>query len=344
MKLTSTIKDFIQNYGYLCLLVLSLIIFFLDLYYLHGLPGLKLFETQTLSEVSALRNDIHMESPSWIIYLSGFNIRCFFPFLILLMYVQKRYILFVTCLLLGSFYAFGLLQKSYAVFLILPTLIYAVSTRKYLLSTLLTIVIAGIISIIIIGSSDKINDDLTSQTPDIELNQNKDKRPFIVRITLGMSIRIFVTPGEMVAKWFDNIPSNKPFLYGDGYPLLPRLKGTEYRDYNKELYPIIRPQYAERGLTGTVNTATFVREYSNFGWLGLVLSSFIVALFFTLQTNIFKGYFIANLALNMIFILMLSSTNLWTLLVSGGWFMIIILFAIFKDSFKTNLQNSNNEE
>jgi hypothetical protein len=244
--------------------------------------------------------------------------------------------------LIGAIYIFGFLQKSFIIFLVLPTLIYSLTQKKYLISLLLTTVMISTISIIIIGSSDKFNDD-PNKTKLEQLEQVNDDRPYALRIVLGMSIRIFVTPGEMVSEWFDNVPSKKPFLYGDGYPVIPTLKGTEYHDYNQELYPIIRPQYAERGFEGSVNCATFMREYSNFGVAGLFLSSLIVALLFTVISLLFKNNMALNLSLNMMFILMLSSTNLLTLLLSGGWFLTIVLFVIFKDNFAQHIQNNHND-
>lgn len=333
----------IKKHGHLMLAGLCIAIGILDLIYLNGLPGLKLFSTQTTTEVVQLRGEIHAHSPKWMIYLSGFNIRCFFPFLILLLFVSRNTTLFIIFIFLGSFYAFGLLQKSFIIFLLLPTLIYALTKKKFITATLLTLLMALTISIVIIGSSDKVNTELQTQVY-TEEELKLDERPFIVRIALGMSKRIFVTPGEMVAEWFNTIPSKKPFLFGDGYPLIPRLKGTEYRDYNHELYPIIRPKYAERGFEGSVNCATFMREYSNFGYIGLILSSLILSLFFAILNILFKNNLSLNLSINMMFILMLSSTNLWTLLLSGGWFMTIILFAIFKDSFNLNVQSTSNDK
>jgi hypothetical protein len=337
-----SLKDFIHKYGHFILAGMCLFIVVLDLIYLNGLPGLKLFNTQTTTQVINLRNDIHSDSPSWMVYLSGFNIRCFFPFLLLVLFIGKRKYLFTFCLIIGAIYIFGFLQKSFIIFLLLPTIIYAVTQRKFLVSLLLIAVMIATISVIIIGSSDKVNDDPNKNKTE-QIEKVSDDRPFALRIALGMSIRIFITPGEMVAAWFDNVPKNKHFLYGDGYPIIPRLKGTEYHDYNQELYPIIRPKYAERGFEGSVNCATFMREYSNFGSLGLVLSSFLLAFFFTAIRVIFKNAMGLNLALNMMFILMLSSTNLLTLLLSGGWFMTLMLFIIFKDSFALNKLKTSND-
>ena len=79
----------------------------------------------------------------------------------------------------------------------------------------------------------------------------------------------------MVSQWFQKIPKNKPFLHENGYGFICKIKGIKHVEYSKVLYPIIRPKYAARGLKGSVNTASFMYEYSNFGNTGLVLISFI---------------------------------------------------------------------
>ncbi|MCB9189682.1 MAG: hypothetical protein H6599_10435 [Flavobacteriales bacterium] len=150
---------------------------------------------------------------------------------------------------------------------------------------------------------------------------------------------MFFVPGEMVGLWFDFIPSEKPYFYGDGYPILPTLKGHEYVDYNKELYPLIRPKYAERGLHGSVNVATFVREYANFGYPGLILSSLFLAVFLYFLEKLFADSLTILISMNLIYLLLLSSSNLFTILFSGGWLVLISLYFIFKSTLLKSVQS-----
>ena len=77
-----------------------------------------------------------------------------------------------------------------------------------------------------------------------------------------------------------------------------------------------------------------MREYSNFGIIGLIISGFITALFFLFIEFIYKDSEIKiKLALNLFLVFLLSSGSLSTLLLSGGWFFLIVLFIVFKKEF-----------
>jgi hypothetical protein len=107
----------------------------------------------------------------------------------------------------------------------------------------------------------------------------------------------------------------------------------KYIDYSKELYPILKPNYAKKGLSGTVNVASFVREYSNFGYLGLFLGGAIIALVLVFIDKIFLGYENFYYSINLFPIFLFSSSSILTILFSGGWFVFILLFFIFCKSY-----------
>ncbi|MCB9189683.1 MAG: hypothetical protein H6599_10440 [Flavobacteriales bacterium] len=114
------------------LICLALLIFLADLIALKGLPGLHLFSTTTVEQTTSLRQDIHLNSPKILVYLSGFNIRGFFPFLIMYFLIRRQSIAFTVFAILGAFYAFGFLQKSLIIFMFLPSIVVAIHQRKYL--------------------------------------------------------------------------------------------------------------------------------------------------------------------------------------------------------------------
>ena len=80
----------------------------------------------------------------------------------------------------------------------------------------------------------------------------------------GLEDRVLIIPGEVVSEWFDLIPNKRPFLMGDGYPILAKIKGTEYIDYSRVLYDVLYPDYAAKNFKGSLNVASFVNDYSNF--------------------------------------------------------------------------------
>lgn len=163
-----------------------------------------------------------------------------------------------------------------------------------------------------------------------EVIENADKTPSKLSVLIyGLQRRIMITPGKIVSAWFEHIPKDKPFLYGEGYRIIAKIKGKEHRSYASELYPLVNPKYAKQGFKGTVNTASFMYEYANFGTWGLVLSGFILAFIFVFIEQFFVDDLILKLSLNLYPLLFLTSTAITTLMFSGGWSFVIVFYYIF---------------
>ncbi len=302
-------------------------IFILDMVILKGPPGMKVFDLTYLSEMTELRGNIHSKSPTIVVYLSAINLKAFIPFAILHFLIKRKRIIVISLLALATFYGFAMMQKSFILSMLVPGLIYVIYQRQYYYIGAMILSIATVLVATTLVSVNLENDTMPADKTVV------DNRPKALRIVIGLSNRIFIVPGEIVSKWFDHVPKDKPYLNGDGYPIIAKIKGTKFVNYSKELYPLIRPDYVKRGLKGTVNVATFVREYANFGYPGLVLSGFILALIFYLIQSIFAKDGLLFACINLFPILLLSSLSVLTILLSGGWAMLIILYLSFKDQY-----------
>ena len=173
----------------------------------------------------------------------------------------------------------------------------------------------------------------TEESKKTASNQNND--PAAVKAVESIFKRVIVVPGKMVSEWFRIIPKEKPFLRGNGYKLGSKINREPFHDYSKELHPLVFPEYGKQGIEGTVNVAHFMREYSNFGAIGLVISGFVTALFFILLNQVFLNVSLVNkLAFNSFPIFLMSSGSLTTILLTGGWFFTIVLFFILKSFFE----------
>lgn len=292
---------------------------------LGGSPALEALSIFTTEDVSALRASITENASTLTNYLSSINLRGILPFLIIYFLIKKDKKFYYLILILGVFYSFSLMQKSYIVTVLLPTLIYCCMKLKWGYIFKHTIIIgATIISLVYIASP----------TPSKQIKQNETSLTFrsdvpLLNVLYGIQKRMFEVPGEIVSKWFDNIPKNKPFLKGRGYNFLTVFTGEKHVNYSTELYPIIRPNYAEQGYTGTVNTASFMYDYANFGKKGLILAGFIIALFIIIIELIYTQNMAIKLSLNLFHITLLSSAAITTLAFSGGWMFLIILYLLF---------------
>ena len=339
-NLSSNLKslDFTVAKSWLTYLYIScLLLVSVDLVYMGELPGFKAFNIDNAETIRALRQSIHENAPKWLIYLSGFNLKALIPFALLSSLITKNKTWYFILLIIGVVYAFGMMQKSFVFSVLFPCMIFSFLQKKwgYLIKYVFIILFCTF------GTTA-----LASKAPAPSPNQEKVEQPALplwLRIPIGIADRTIIRPGEVMGKWFEVIPKDKPYLYGDGYKIIAKIKGNEFHTYTTELYPILYPKYHERGLTGSVNCASFVREYSNFGYLGLVLGGILVG-FVVFITHIYFGEDrILSISLNIFPLLMVSSKSLMTILFSGGWGLTLLLLVLFKKPLSTQIQGNNHE-
>ena len=334
-----------------------LITFIIHHIYLGGIPILDAMHVNNNTESAQLRRSITSEAPRILNYIVSFNLRAFIPFMILLFFIKKKKGLYLLLILLGSFYSFSLMQKSYVVCIMSPVFLYAIFEKKYL-HTLLHLFLIGLViygQFIVANPRANIEanpipteeilqenkngfnaqDSLLNSTPEVIAEEPtiedkfKPSSKVFSGLYHGLVYRLAMVPGKTASQWFDIVPAQKPFLYGDGYRWLAAIKGNTYHNYFLELYPIMYPRYAARGLKGSVNTASFVVDYSNFGKLGLILAGIILALFLTIVEALFWDDFKLKFSLNLYPVLIISSTMLTTTLLTGGWGFLLAMYFIF---------------
>ena len=315
------------------LIILSLAIAGIHLIIMGGSPAFESLDMLKTSEVNMHRKEIGIRANSIWRYLSSMNIKAFLPFTLLLLLITNRKMYWVV-FFVGLFYTFSLMQKSHILSFLMPVLLYSLFTKKWLFSlkyiASIALVIVGLVFVSNPPLRNGVND--LKEAPIKQVHVQKEST--LQKISSSLLKRIFITPGEMVGNWFEIIPESKPFLKGKGYKSYCKITGQEYQDYNLELYPILYPDYAKKGIQGSVNAAHFMRGYSNFGNLGLILSAVFLAVVFLVLNLIFKNTTIEmRLTLNLFPIFLLSSGSLTTILFSGGWGIVMILFWCFKKEF-----------
>ena len=114
---------------------------------LKGSPAISALLLDSVNDIANLRLSITEGSSRLVRYNSSFIIKGILPFLILFLFITKKYKLYAVVLLIGGFYAFSLMQKSYIITLLLPALIYALFQKKYWVS----LKHVGIMIIVIFG-------------------------------------------------------------------------------------------------------------------------------------------------------------------------------------------------
>lgn len=315
--------------------IVGIIIHFIDIGFI---PIYKALQSADYYEVAGIRKQANLLTNKEIRYLSSFLIKSIIPFLLIYLTISKKYKLYTIIYVIGIIYAFSLMQKSFIITILLPCICYTIYYKKYKLLAKHLIVLTVYIFSLLVITNPQVSLSQDQMTQNVEM---QTENPIIIFINL-IKKRIVLTPGKIVAKWFLNIPKNEPFLYGCGYRMLAPILGCNYKNYGQELYDDIFPKYAAIGIQGNVNTTSFMYDYANFGLAGLVLAGFIMGFLISSIDFIFSFSLMFKFAINGFYILMLSSSALTTLIFSGGWGLMILLFFIYKsDLLKTPFNNEN---
>jgi hypothetical protein len=252
------------------------------------------------------------------------------PFLLLYFLHKRDYKKYALLSVFGFFYCLSLMQKSFILTIFLPSIVYSLFYIKKLWKifgiNIFTVLIYIYVLLYVTNPALRgveIPKEV-KEKPSIEF----DERNKIFAYAIYK--RVLLIPGKMVADWFKHVPADKPFLKGCGYRFLAPVLNCEFHNYAQELYPIFYPEYAKRGIQGNVNVAHFVYDYANFGWKGLLLSGFVMGILLSLIEILFLESIVYKFSINIFYILMLSSSALTTLLFSGGWGLMILLYLLFK--------------
>lgn len=329
------------------------IIIFIAFHYfvMQQIPLVEAWKTTDDVEIAKIRNLITIITPLVFNYISSFVIKGMLPFFIYYFHRTEQKKLFWILSFAGAFYTLSLIQKSYIVIVFMPLWIYFLVSKKYLRFTFLTTFYLLAISFLVITSNPFLigrgihnnSEDIAQEDPfaSKQLIQKTDnKEPENVFYTIyyigtGVADRMFLTPGKIVSKWFQYIPSQYPYAKGCAYHFAAPFLACNYIDYSSILYDELYPNYAAKGLHGSVVVTSFMYDFANFGVYGLILSAFILSILFVFVNHIFSDNWKTGLPLNFYFIIILLSSAISTLLFSGGWGLIILLYLIFKNRLKS---------
>lgn len=300
--------------------------------YLNDIPTVSALLSHNSFDIYKMRNAVSENSSTLVNYLSSFVLKTIIPFMVLYFFAQRRWFLFSIVLFVSAFYCLSLIAKSFLVTAFIPVLFYAFFTRKYLaFAGFLVLIVVGLIFLVYVSNPALRGGD--TNTISFSAPAQEEGGNGVVRSIRGLSDRVFITPGKIVSGWFRIIPEKKPFLQGCGYRFMAPLLHCEYHEYSSELYPELFPEKTALGYHGSVNVASFMYDYSNFGWVGIIFSAVLMAIIFVLLNLVFAGNDLLKFCINIYYVLVLSSSALSTLLFSGGWGLMVLLFFICRKNF-----------
>ncbi|WP_159947175.1 hypothetical protein [Rhizobium sp. 18065] len=239
--------------------------------------------------------------------------------------------------------AVGLLTitKGHVIFATFPVILYCILTKRIFQAGLFVVSAAVIIYAVMVvtnpaantackfssNSSDPACQEISELVPeDVTV---AGKASFAERLARALARRALIVPGQVVAEWFETFPEKVPFEQGCGYRFLAPIVGCKFEQNARLVYAIQYPDRVAQGIQGSKNAAHFMEEYANFGIPGLLLAGALAAVAISLATLLMSKVSLpAFLSINLIFILMITSTALHTTLLSGGWLMAMITSAV----------------
>lgn len=353
------------NYDMLMALILGLGTAFMVFHfsYLEGIPVLTSAEIDNYYAIMHVRQDIFLDAPILYRYIPNFLVKSILPFSILYFFYNKCFKSMLVVMLLGSFYALALMNKIFILLIFLPLAVYCIATFRWRIIPLVVAIPAVGIALLIFVQNPQIRPDawqhytaeLKHSSKYIELTtkinrimtRNKSKGSTFtsndwMKATAKQSknpvydcfntvyIRIFLVPGEVISAWFKHIPSSIPFAGGNGYRLVAWLNNSEFTYYPSLVHDLENPLLVEKGVRGTMTAASFMEDYANFGWKGLVFSGLLFSFILAIVTQIFSSSWKLSLAINSVPIGLIAESPLTTVLLTGGWILSVLLYCTFK--------------
>lgn len=318
-------------------LLFGICVYIIHMCVLGKIPLLSAALSDDYYTIVHIRQSIKLDTPIWISYLTSFCIRAILPLLILFSLITKRYGFFIIAMLFSIIFCCSLIQKSYIALVFIPSILTALVYKYWKLGLLQIIIAVSAVFLLVYITNPAIRPEINLQsntktqiTPPSEAEITSPNKAAIA----ALIDRVFVVPGSVVSQWFELIPSTIPYGYGCGDRVLAKFLHCPHINYPLQMYEALYPEQLKEGIIGSVNAASFMEGYANFGLMGLLLSALELSLWLAFISVLLSELPLLMLAANSLFILLLSSSSLHTQILSGGWALTILIVYLLQNSLK----------
>lgn len=308
---------------------------------LGDIPILAAMRSSDDYSISIIRQEAYFGLPLWLRYMSDYSFKALGPALLVISYLyHKRIFWFV--LAVGSLYCLAVFVRILPAIFLTPLLLLLLFQRRWLHLTLTVALLALLITVATSASAPDIRNSFVPEAkPPILTQTEKDlasgylavKKPENDWRTGSVLYAIFeralFIPGQVIDQWFYFYSRPEAREHGCGYRILARFMKCEYVPVPTKLYEAFYQENTQRGMRGSLNAASFMSDYANFGPSGIVVSSFLTGLLFCVIAIIYRDHPLA-LPLNIPLIMVSMETSIVTALNSGaGWLAMTALFLYF---------------
>jgi len=308
---------------------------------LGNIPLLEALSDDTDLGVSIVRQQGYFGLPGFMRYASDYSVKALGPALLLSTYYFRSR-LFWAVLAIGVIYSLGLFARILPIILFLPLLVYLVMLRRWLhlagamAMLVLVLGLATILSSVTLRESFIV---LAEEYLDAPTSVEKMPKPRDLRghdgdwrrtsAVYALYERAMVVPGQVIYQWFDYYDEPERRENGCGYRLLAAHIGCRYVPVPSKLYVAFYPENYEQGMRGSLNSASFMTEFANFGTRGFLLSALLAGCLFAAIRVIYRNHPLA-LPMNLPLIIAAMESSIVTALNSGaGWLVMTAIFFLF---------------
>lgn len=298
------------------------------------LPMVKAYQSTNDYEIARIRQEGYYTLAVWQRYASDYAIKGVGPILLVLA-AQYRSRLFVPALLVGLFYATSLFVKANSVYLLLPLVLFFSFSGKLRKAAAVAALMVASVGVNWSSSSPPVREDVSMVMNSVLRHAGKVRQ---VPGAQGMDMsfpgstvvasireRLMIVPAQVTAQWYSFYEDPERRERGCGYRVLARIIGCEYQHIPTKLYALYYPELVKaRGLTGSLNSGSYIHDFANFGYPGVFVGAIVFALLFT-AVRFFCRNSPALLALSLMPVLSLPEMPISTVLNSGGWLLIMFV-------------------
>ncbi len=318
------------------LLIVSLFALFLGVIIIHlstlgYLPAWRAWHAQDDFAAARIRQEGYYALDVWKRYASDYAIKGIGP-TVLVLAMHRRSPVFWPALLAGAFYTTSLFVKVNPIYLLLPLVFYLCLRRRFAAALGIAFVMVASVAVNWSISSAEVREDLgAAAMPLIQKSPHRIGEPSRPQLdipgwTLVLSFRerLIIVPSRVIAQWYYQYKDSGDREDGCGYRLVAKLLGCDYVHIPTKLYGIYYQELVRgQGLTGSLNSGSYMHDFANYGYTGVVLGAIVFALLFSALRFLCRGQ-APLLALNVMPVLSLAEMPLTTLLNSGGWMFIML--------------------
>lgn len=159
-----------------------------------------------------------------------------------------------------------------------------------------------------------------------------------VNIMYGIGRRIFYTPVNILYSTFELFPAQHKYLYGSSIQFLHRLGFTKFFNLSNYLFRFVNPRSPLLN-TGTSPAPFIGNFYANFGFIGIIIGSFMVGLWLRFSDAFFvftdKSLFAISIYAYLIYAFSWANfTAFTTILSSYGVIIVYIIYIITECIYK----------